>query len=529
MRIVRLALSALLLSNLAALAQAAQQSTAQALNRAEQTEQHRFLERKQTLESLPPGEERTTMLRDEVLRHQDELKTISLQRQAARQQVIDALKSQWAKVDAEWKTETARHDAAKKRIEAMPDGPRKTAQLQSEMATHRAVSKEIAVSRHKVHEGVLKQANQEVMGGTAKASNAVKPTAGTSLTNTYHRGMNCDLFFFGDAGTTEKVAKILNEIGVKGPNGGPVKLTAGVVETAPEFGLTVNAAPGTDRIGSAGHQAQVKMGAAHPETYVSETGGAVKAGPLKDHLATLDHAKKASHGLSQDPKTLVGGAPEGQAMAKGALKAASQAGLSPETVSTIAKQAGLKNPESVLDTLAEIKAGRTPIATPEDAAKLQSVSRDILNAAQQKSQAAAAAEVKQTQAEIKGLEAKGESAQAQAKRAELADYKAKAAASSEALASQSGSGAKVTSQPPAKSGGTKVAPVEPEVKAATGSKLIKGAGLALGAYGIYEGYQTAKQEMEAKKQAEPTGILDSMKQKAEALAKVQYPAPLGAL
>ena len=101
--------------------------------------------------------------------------------------------------------------------------------------------------------------------------------------------------------------------------------------------MTVNADAGLDKIGSAGHQAQVKMGAQHGETYVSETGQVTQSKPLKDHIATLDHTKKAMHGLNENPEALVGGSPEGQVMAKGTLKAATQADLPPEAVEAIAR------------------------------------------------------------------------------------------------------------------------------------------------------------------------------------------------
>ena len=281
--------------------------------------------------------------------------------------------------------------------------------------------------------------------------------------------------------------------------------------------MTVNAAPGTDRIGSAGHQAQVKMGAQHGETYVSETGGSLKPGALKDHVATMDHAKKALHGTSAPPETLVGGAPEGQMMAKGAIKAANQAGLDPEMVKTIAKQNGVKNPGDILDKLAEIKTGRTTISNADEAAKLQKTTRDILNAAEAKTKTAAAAEVQQTQTKINELEAKGLKAEAQQARNELADYKAKANATTEAVRGPNEPVTKAgsPSEPVTKPGGTKSVAVEPEAKAASGGRLMKGAGLALGAYGIYEGYKTAKEEMEAKKQGEPSGALGWSKDKAE--------------
>ncbi|MBL9134191.1 MAG: hypothetical protein JNG86_23455 [Verrucomicrobiaceae bacterium] len=466
-------------------------------------EQKQFEYRKKALELQPPGPQRDAQVKQEIQRHLAENKRISMQEQAARKEVISELKQKWSKVEADWKTECARHDAAKQQLEKLPDGPAKTAQIEAENAAHRSTSKQIAAERNVVHEGVMKQANREVMGGQTNTSNGVKQTAGTSITDPNHRGMNGDFDAGGGYRTTEKAGKILNEIGVKGPKGGPVKIVGGVLETAPDFGMTVNAAPGADRIGSAGHQAQVKVGAQHGETYVSETGGAMKSGPLKDHVATMDHAKKAMHGLEKPPGELVGGAPDGQAMAKGALKSANQAGLEPEMVKNIARQNGIKNADGILDTLGDIKTGRSTIPNAEEAAKLQKTTRDIINAAETKTKTAAAAEVQAKQTQIADLEAKGMKAQSQQLRNEVADYNAKAKATTEAVRGPSES---------ARKPGTTV---EPEAKTTTGGKVIKGAGLALGAYGIYEGYQKAKEDMAARKQGDPKGVIDWTKQKAE--------------
>lgn len=473
-------------------------------------EQKQFEYRKKALEAQPPGPQRDSQVKQEIQRHLVENKRISMQEQVARKEVISDLKQKWTQVESNWKAECTRHDTAKQQLESLPDGPAKTAQIEAENAAHRNTSKQIAAERNVVHEGVMKQANREVMGGQTGTSNGLNQTAGTSITDPNHRGMNGDFDAGGGYRTTEKAGKILNEIGVKGPNGGPVKITGGVLETAPEFGMTVNAAPGTDRIGSAGHQTQVKVGAQHGETYVSETGGAVNKGPLKDHLATLDSTKKAQHGSNAAPEKLVGGSPEGQVMAKGTLKAANSAGLAPETIEAIAAKNGVKNPGRILDTLAEIKTGRAAIATPEEAASLKKASRDILDAAETKSKTAAAAEVQAKQTQIADLEAKGMKTQAQQIRNEIADYNAKAKATTEAV--------RGPVEPVTKPGSASSKPgttLEPEAKVSGGSKLVSGAGLILGVYGIYEGYGKAKEELEAKKQGEPQGALGWTKDKAE--------------
>ncbi|WP_395746730.1 hypothetical protein [Prosthecobacter sp.] len=514
----RIAIAWVVLGGAAAFAQTGEVMVSfDSMEAAQQAEREGFQQRRQALQQQPASPQRDAQMREEIVRHQTESKRLSMQQQAARKEVIADLKQKWNSVESDWRNECARHEAAQNRIDKMREGPAKTAEVELENATHRSTSKEIATQRNAVHEGVLKQANRDVMGGTSNASNSVKQTAGTTITDPNHRGMNGDFDAGGGYRTTEKVGKILNEMGVQGPKGGPVKMTGGVLETSPEFGMTVNAAPGTDRIGSAGHQAQVNTGAQHGETYVSETGGSLKPGALKDHVATMDHAKKAMHGLNEAPETLVGGAPEGQMMAKGALKAANQAGLNPETVQTIAKQNGVKNPEDILDKLAEIKTGRSSIANADEAAKLQKTTRDILNAAEAKTKTAAEAEVRQTQTKINDLEAKGLKAEAQQARNELADYNAKAKATTEAVRAPNEPVTKPgsPSEPVTKPGGTQAAAGEAEVKPTTGGRLMKGAGLALGAYGIYEGYKTAKEEMEVKKQGEPSGALGWTKDKAE--------------
>lgn len=489
------------------------------INGARNKEQDSFNSRKKALEQLPSGEQRNTQLRQELQRHQEAMKNYSLQQQTARQQVVSDLKQKWTKIDTDWKGEVARHNAAMKQIEKIPEGADKAARIAAEDAAHRSTSKKIAVDRQVVHEGVMRQANRDVMGGTANASNSVRQSAGTPVTSASHSGMTSDFDAGGGYRTTEKVGKILNEMGVKAPDGSRVKMTGGVLETAPEFGMTVNAAPGTDRIGSAGHQAQVKMNAAHGETYISETGGSVKSQVFKDRLATLDHAKKATHGLTAKPEALVAGAADGQAMAKGALKAATQTNLDAKTVTEIARQNGIKNPEKILDRLAEIKSRQTPIASADEAAKLQGVTRDILNAAEAKSNLKAAAEVKQIEGKIADLKAQGQSSQAEQLRKELSDYRAKVDAAKEVLPGGANkSGAASTKM----AGSSTAITAEPEPKTAAGSGLMKVAGIGLGLYGIYQGYNTAVEEMEAKKKGEPGGALGWTKEKAELAARTAW-------
>ena len=471
----------------------------ESLDAARAAEQQRFEARHEEIMKQTAGPQRDAQLREEVLRHQGEAKRLSMETRATRQQVVADLKQKWQKVEAGWNAEVQRHKDSLTRIESMPEGPAKQAAIQAENNAHRNTSKQLAADRHVVHEGVMKQANRDVMGGATATSNELKQTAGTKINDPNHRGMNGDFDGGGGYRTTEKAAKILNEIGVKGPpdpkTGKPtqVRVKAGVLETPGEFGMTVNAAPGTDRVGSAGHQAQVKMGAANGETYVSETGGAMRSGPLKDHVATMDHAKKAMHGLEKPPGQIVGPSADGQAMAKGTLKAANQAKLSPEAVESIARQHGIKNPENVLDRLAEIKTGRAPIANADEAAKLQKVSRDVLRTSIAQTEKSAAAEVVNRQKNIEMLEKNGLREQSQRLRSEVADYNAKAKATSE--------------------------PVRGLNEPSTGRKVISRAGFLLGAYGIYEGYQKAKEEMDAKKSAEPKGVMGWTKEKAELAAK----------
>lgn len=485
----------------------------EAINEHRIAERQAYAERKMALEKLPPGSQRDLQLKQEIQRHLAENKRLSLQEQALRRDLVSDLKQKWKNVETDWQGECARHDAARKQLENLPEGPERTAKINAENASHRARSQQIAVERNVIHERVVQQANREVAGGSTNVSNKVKQTAGTKITDPNFRGMNSDFDVGGGYRTTEKTAKILNEIGVKSPSGGKVTVKGGVLETAPEFGMTVNAEVGLDRIGSAGHQTQVKVAAAHGETYVSELGGAVKSPTLKDHLATLDHTKKAMHGLNEPPGKLVGGAPEGQAMAKGALKAADQAKLPPETVELIARKFGIKNPETILDQLAEIKAGRSTISSAKEAAKLQGAARDILKASEGVTRAKADAEILKTESQIADLKSKGKLGEANSLRQELADYKAKSKAASgevgitERSVTKSAPGGKSPSQPklavePAVKSGS-VAPAEPELKPTAGSKLIQGAGLLLGLYGIYEGYFTAREELDAIKEGEP--------------------------
>ncbi len=478
-----------------------------ALQSARQKEFQSFATKKAALEKMPPGSNRDALMRQEILRHQGELKRLSMEKGAYRQKAIAELSQKWKTVEADWNREYTRHDTTTKNLEKMPSGPAKDAAISAENAAHRAASKKIASARHAVHEGVIRQANIDALGGTAQTSASVKQTAGTRIGDPAHQGMRSDWDGGGGYRTTEKVSEILNEMGVKGPDGKRIKVSAGVMETAPDFGMTINASPGADRVGSAGHQAQVKTAAAHGETYVSELGG-VQSKPLKDHLATLDHAKKAVPGLDAAPEALVG-SKEGKAMAKGAMKAVGQAGLEPDTVHKIASKHGVKNPDSLMDTLADIKSGRASISDSKEAAKLQAAARELLDASKSTSKAKASAHVKQMEAKISELQAAGKGVEAQKMRTEMKDYVSKSKAASEALGD-------VGSVKTPKGASAKAK--ETAIRSG-GSKLSIAGNLLLGTYGIYEGYQKAKEEMEEKKAAESKGLFGWSKQKAELAAR----------
>lgn len=478
-----------------------------------QAELDRFNRRIKALKLQPPGIQRGIQVAREVQRHQAENKRLSMEHASLRRQVVDDLGRQWSQVESDWQRECARHDGARRQMESLPDGPERAAKIEAERATHRARSNEIAVRRNAVHEGVMRQANIDARGGSPNASGQMRQTAGTRVGDPNFRGMHGDFDAGAGYRTTEKAAKILSEIGVKGPSGGGVKVRNGVVETSAEFGMTVNADAGLDRVGSSGHQAQIKQASAHGETYISESGGRVQSQTLKDHLATLDHTKKAMHGLHENPGALVGGTPEGQALAKGALKAADQAGLSQKTVESIARQHGVKDPGGVLERLAEIKSQRAQISDADEAARLQRVARDILNASEAATQAKAAAEVKHIESRIAELEAKGSAQEAHRLRQEIADYRAKSRAASEVFGpTDRGAGpGRGTTESSVKKGGARGDPAtktdggiqgEPQSKMSPGRKLISGAGLILGIYGIYEGYRIASKEIEENRKEE---------------------------
>ena len=458
------------------------QVTYESITSNKNAELEKFINRKKALEQQPAGKQRDLQVKQEIQRHLAETKKLSVQEQSLRTKTVSDLKNKWNNVEKDWKAECDRHNATQKELENLPEGPERTAKIEAEAANHRATSKKIAVDRNVVHEGVMEQANREVTGGSKGVSNELKQTAGTKVNDPNHRGMNGDCDAGGGYRTTEKAEKILNEMGVKNPAGEPVKIKNGVLETSGDFGMTVNADPGLDRVGSSGHQAQVKQAAAHGETYVSEQAGAVKSQTLKDHLATLDHTKKANHGLNENPESLVGQSPEAQAMAKGAAKAAAQADLPQETLDAIARQNGFKDSEAMLDKMAEIKTGNGTIKNTEEAAKIQKTARDLIDASATTTKTKADAQIEETKMKATELEAQGKMAEAQELRNEVADYTAKAKASTESLANTEKTGAVGGKEPEvaAEGNGAKPAdgtkPNEPNKTTAATEKPAAGAG-----------------------------------------------------
>lgn len=398
-------------------------------------ELEKFINRKKALEQQPAGKQRDLQVKQEIQRHLAETKKLAVQEQSLRTKTVTDLKHKWDNVKKDWQAECEKHQTIQQELESLPENaPDRQAKIDAESTRHRTESKKIATDRNVVHEGVMEQANREVTGGSKGVSNEMKQTAGTKVNDPNHQGMNGDCDAGGGYRTTEKAAKILDEIGVKTPAGETVKIKNGVLETSGDFGLTVNADPGLDSVGSSGNQAQVKQGAAHKETYVSEQAGAVKSQTLKDHLATLDHTKKANYGLNENPETLVGPSPKAQSMVKGAAKAAGSANLPPATLEEIALKNGFKDSESMLDRMAEIKTGNGTIKDTGEAKKLQQAARDLIDASTSTTQAKAQTHIDETKMKVLELEAQGKMAEAQKLRNEVADYTAKAKASTDELA-----------------------------------------------------------------------------------------------
>ncbi|HMO22164.1 MAG TPA: hypothetical protein PKC98_14505, partial [Candidatus Melainabacteria bacterium] len=111
-------------------------SSPESIDAARRAQEQAFLKRKAALEKMPPGQNRDALMRQEILKHQAELKRLSMTRAELRGKNIEGLKKEWRKIDSDWKVECTRHDARVKQRENMPAGAQKDAAIAAEKANH---------------------------------------------------------------------------------------------------------------------------------------------------------------------------------------------------------------------------------------------------------------------------------------------------------------------------------------------------------------------------------------------------------
>ncbi len=350
----------------------------------------------------------------------------------------------WKAKQKEYQTD---HKRAKTRLDAQLKSIRDKypnaadnglAQLEIQNVTNQYYerSRNLAAGHQKdVQDMIRDELTKKSQSGMSKTSAPIKDTAGSGyyqkdkktgaikrdkegnpLINPKHRGHSGDTDV--EAGTRTADAKTIKAILTdKGLGDVSVDDKAGYVsigEGKDGINLTINkSGENFGKVGSSAHQTRVQVDAESKETYVHI--GMKKDQPGRSYVAVQDHKKKALKGLGADPGSLLDGDPKHtealQGMAKGTLKSMQEAQLSNEQLRKIIKDNGLReSPQTLRSKLAKLKEGQA--IAPDgvglhkgNIGKYQQASRDIIEAAEKKTQTAKNQEMNEANAEIKRLTA----------------------------------------------------------------------------------------------------------------------------
>jgi hypothetical protein len=294
---------------------------------------------------------------------------------------------QWESIQQQWNSEQQRHERRLSDLEANAPPAKRQQLIREENARHRATSKKLAQRREAIHQRVEAEVNRR-MGGED-----LKYGEGSRANEERHRGMTGD----SDMGGSDKAARtakeVLDDMGIK------VKTTEtpGSVEFGDGFELTINKQDPLGKTGTGARQAELDVKAANKETYVSVAMDDKQPG--KKHVATLDHAKKARHGIHHD---------DPQLMAKGTSKAIDSAHVTDADLQEIIRKNDLnETPESFRDKLDRMKGETRPEdlgLSDGDMEKMKNACSDTLDKATERSKRVAKAEIDSAEHKLRALE-----------------------------------------------------------------------------------------------------------------------------
>lgn len=313
----------------------------------------------------------------------------------------------WKRTEVSWSAEQARYKHRLNQIKKskMPEA-RKDYLLKQEIAHHRSVSQQLAADRHTVHQSLLNEASARAGGHNSIQRQRIEASLGTPIGSTEHSGIMSDLDAMGGSLSVEKVRSVLNDMGLDHLK---INNTAATLEIKGPFDLTLHKSGLPAQVGSEFHRITVQNHAMNKEVFVSQSmGDSIMGGPQagRSFVEVQDHIKKATPGLQATPQRLATDPNTMQTMMKSTGKAMVAAEISDTDLAKIMQQRGVGGtPAEFRERINETKARRVVITDPVEAGKIQAVSQDILNHANNRTWHVAQEQINVRKARLEHLDA----------------------------------------------------------------------------------------------------------------------------
>ncbi|TVQ71424.1 MAG: hypothetical protein EA373_04575 [Oceanospirillales bacterium] len=313
----------------------------------------------------------------------------------------------WKRTEASWSAEQSRYKQRLNEIKNsnLPEA-RKDYFLKREIAHHRAVSQQLAVDRNHVHQALLNESSARAAGQNTIQRQRIEASLGTPIGSRDHSGLMSDLDAMGGTISVDKVRAVLNDMGLDHLT---INNTAATLEIKGPFDLTLHKKGLPAQVGSEFHRISVQNHAMNKEVFVSQSmGDSIMGGPQagRSFVEVQDHIKKATPGLQASPQRLATDPDTMQTMMKSTGKAIVAAEISDTDLASIMRQRGIEGtPAEFRERINNTKARRVVISDPVETGKLQAVSQDILNHANNRSWQVAQEQLKVRKARLEHLDA----------------------------------------------------------------------------------------------------------------------------
>ena len=312
----------------------------------------------------------------------------------------------WKRSEIVWMADGARYKHRKRQIKR--SGMSEAHQdyfLKREWAHHRAVSQQVAVDRHHVHQALTYECSARASKGSGVLRQRIEPSLGTPIESRDFSGVMSDLDATAGLVTAKHVREVLRDMGLDHLQ---VIETPATIEIKGPFDLTLHKQGLAVNPGSEMHHLIVRNNALNKEVFVSQSmGDSIMGGPQagRSQVEVQDHIKKATPGLKASPQRLATDPNTMQILMKSTGKAIVAADISDADLQMIMNQRQITGTAAEFrQMLNDTKARRALVTDPAQARKLQAASQDILNHADNRTMRQAQADLSARTDRLKHLD-----------------------------------------------------------------------------------------------------------------------------